>query len=138
MRKIDKIILHCTATKVTTDYTYKRLEADHLKRGFTDVGYHFYIRKDGNIIPCRPLDKVGAHCVGQNTSSIGICYEGGIGEDGKTPKDTRTDEQKQSMKILVKGCMERFGLKPKDVYGHYMFAAKACPCFDVEKYREEL
>lgn len=137
MRKIDKIILHCTATKETSDFTYSQLEKDHLRKGWVDVGYHFYIRKDGTIIPCRPLDKVGAHCVGQNTNSIGICYEGGLDANGK-PKDTRTDEQKESMKKLVKGCMERFGIKPSNVYGHYMFAAKECPCFDVKEYRKEL
>lgn len=137
MRKIDTIILHCSATKETSNYTYSQLEKDHLKRGWVTVGYHYYIRRDGNIIPCRDLDKVGAHCSGHNTSSIGICYEGGLDANGK-PKDTRTEEQKESMKKLVKGCMERFGLKPKDVYGHYHYSSKSCPCFDVEEYRKEL
>lgn len=137
MRKIDTIILHCTATKETSNYTFQQLEKDHLKRGFVECGYHIYIRRDGTIILGRSIDKIGAHCSGHNTGSIGICYEGGLDANGK-PKDTRTDAQKESMKKVVKGCMERFGIKPSNVYGHYMFAAKECPCFDVKEYRKEL
>ena len=64
-----------------------------LHRGFRDIGYHFYITRDGEIHRGRALEKVGAHCRNHNTHSIGVCYEGGLDANGK-PKDTRTLEQK--------------------------------------------
>ena len=54
------IVIHCSATKASTDYTVERLKQDHLARGFNDIGYHFYITKDGTVHKCRPIEKVGA------------------------------------------------------------------------------
>ncbi len=59
MRTINLIVLHCTATRVTQDFTVEDLKACHLARGFKSIGYHYYITKDGTLYPCRPEREVG-------------------------------------------------------------------------------
>lgn len=69
------IVIHCSATRSTRDYTAEQLLRDHKTRGFRTVGYHFYIRRDGSVTQHRKLLEVGAHCRPWNRCSIGICYE---------------------------------------------------------------
>lgn len=76
------------------------MTTDHLRRGFSGAGYHFYIRKNGDIKSLRPLSLPGAHVRGWNAGSIGVCYEGGLDECGR-PADTRTLFQKHSLRVLV-------------------------------------
>lgn len=76
-RKINLIVIHCSATRVTQDFTVGELEACHLARGFRGIGYHYYITKDGYVYPCRSESEPGAHARHYNARSIGICYEGG-------------------------------------------------------------
>ena len=123
------IIIHCSATRETQDYTPEQLKHDHLARGFIDVGYHFYIRKDGTITQHRRLNEVGAHCRPFNRCSIGICYEGGLDAKGK-PKDTRTLKQRASLIGLLLDLHRQF---PKAVIrGHNEMpgaTVKECPSF---------
>ena len=98
MRVINLIVVHCSATKADRDFTEQDLEVCHRRRG---PGYHFYIRKNGDIKTTRPIEKIGAHARGYNAQSIGICYEGGISERGR-PEDTRTVWQKHSLRVLVR------------------------------------
>lgn len=145
-REIDLIVIHCSASREDRDYTEKDLERDHLMRGFQEVGYHFYIRKNGDIKTCRALHKTGAHAKGYNKKSIGICYEGGLDECGK-PKDTRTSYQKHSMRVLVKTLLKDYpgsrvcghrDLSP-DLNGNGIVEpeewVKMCPCFEVREER---
>lgn len=83
MREINLIVLHCSATRVNQDFPIEALKACHKARGFKSVGYHYYITKDGTLYPCRPEREVGAHARHYNAHSIGICYEGGLDENGK-------------------------------------------------------
>ena len=76
MRKIDLIVIHCSATRVDRDFTEDDLEVCHRRRGFNGTGYHFYIRKNEDIKITRPVECIGAHARGFNSNSIGICYEG--------------------------------------------------------------
>ncbi len=67
----------------------------HLARGFTDIGYHWYITRDGKIHKGRDEAKIGAHTTGQNSHSIGVCYCGGcpprtVKNWANQGKDTRT------------------------------------------------
>lgn len=135
MRAIRKIIIHCSATAEGKDFTVNDIDRWHRQRGYVGIGYHFVIYRDGSVHPGRPVEKVGAHCLGQNTNSIGICYIGGCASDGKTAKDTRTPEQKQALLGLVKGLKEEY---PKaSIHGHREFAKKACPSFDVKQWLKE-
>lgn len=130
-RKINKIIIHCSATAIGKDYTVQDIRQWHLARGFADIGYHYVIYRNGVVMPGRALDRVGAHCTGQNANSIGVCYIGGCAADGKTPMDTRTDAQKVKLRELVQKLRRQF--PGASVHGHREFANKACPSFDVKK-----
>ncbi|MDU1889524.1 MAG: N-acetylmuramoyl-L-alanine amidase [Dysgonomonas sp.] len=130
MRKINKIILHCSATKEGQHFTVKDIDRWHRARGFAKIGYHFVIYLDGSVHQGRQLDEAGAHTKGHNSRSIGICYIGGVDADGN-PKDTRTPEQVTALHALVAGLRACFA--EATVHGHYEFAAKACPSFDVEE-----
>jgi N-acetylmuramoyl-L-alanine amidase len=100
-RRVNMIVIHCSATREDKDYTFEDCIRDHKARGFRQCGYHYYIRKDGTIHIGRILDDVGAHAgKGYNQKSIGICYEGGLDSKGKA-KDTRTAKQKQSILICI-------------------------------------
>ncbi|MBD5421445.1 MAG: N-acetylmuramoyl-L-alanine amidase [Bacteroides sp.] len=131
MRQINKIIIHCTATPEGRDVTVDQVRDLHVRvNRWADIGYHFLIYLDGSIHTGRPLDKVGAHCAGHNTGSIGICYVGGLAPDGKTPKDTRTPAQRVALRQLVQNLRRQF--PGATVHGHNEFAAKACPSFNVK------
>ena len=91
------------------------------------IGYHYVIRRDGSIEVGRPADMIGAHTSGQNSYSLGICYEGGLNETGK-PTDTRTPEQKATLLALLRHLKTLY--PNATIHGHNEFARKACPCFD--------
>lgn len=129
-RKINKIIVHCTATEEGADYTVYDVRKWHLGRGYSDIGYHYLIYRDGSIHNGRDVDLIGAHCKGYNSNSIGVCYVGGLDKKGD-PKDTRTEAQKES---LLKLLTELKSLYPDaKIHSHKDFANKACPSFDATK-----
>ncbi|WP_285658498.1 N-acetylmuramoyl-L-alanine amidase, partial [Helicobacter bizzozeronii] len=99
MRTINKVIIHCSATKEEKDFCALDIDRWHKERGWKCVGYHYVIKLDGTIEKGRALADVGAHCVGQNKDSIGICYIGGLDSWNKS-KDTRTPKQKEALKDL--------------------------------------
>lgn len=129
MRKIDEIIIHCSATPEGRDHSVADITAWHRARGFRTIGYHYLVHIDGRVERGRPESEIGAHCLDHNARSIGVCYVGGLASDCKTPKDTRTPEQRRMLRELVKGLQRKY--RGAKVYGHRDFAAKACPCFDV-------
>ena len=130
VKSVRWIIVHCSASREDRDYTVEQMLRDHKARGFRTIGYHFYIRRNGEVTQHRHLLEVGAHCRPYNRCSIGICYEGGLSADGK-PKDTRTKEQREQLQeilvklhrlfpaALIRGHTEMPGATPK-----------ACPCFN--------
>ena len=107
MRKIDLIVIHCSATRADRSLTLDDLEMQHRRRGFNGTGYHYYIRKDGTVHLTRPIERIGAHVKGFNSNSVGICYEGGLDAHG-CPADTRTPEQRAALKLLVHQLLETF------------------------------
>ena len=135
MRKIDLIVIHCSATRENKSFPVTSLIACHQDRfGFT--GYHYYITKDGQVYQTRHENLPGAHVKHYNQHSIGICYEGGLDKDGK-PKDTRTPEQKATLVALLRSLREDYPeaviLGHRDIPG----VRKDCPCFDAEQeYRD--
>lgn len=131
MRKINEIIIHCSATPEGRDVTAADIDKWHRQRGFACIGYHFVVRLDGRIEFGRPLEKVGAHVKGHNAQSIGIVYIGGIDRNGQYA-DTRTPEQHESLAILLKFLVRAFP-SIKAIHGHRDYAAKACPCFDARR-----
>ena len=130
-RNIKELIVHCSATPEGKDYSVDTIRQWHLQRGFSDIGYHYVIYRDGSIHIGRDESIIGAHCTGHNTNSIGVCYIGGCASDGKTPKDTRTLQQKESLLSLLKTLKVKY--PNAKIYPHYKFAAKACPSFNAEE-----
>lgn len=128
MRTVTLLIVHCSATPEGKSLPVESCRYDHIHhRGFRDIGYHFYITRDGTIHKGRNLEDVGAHCLHHNSHSIGICYEGGLDATG-TPKDTRTLEQRASLLALLRELKKLF---PRAVIvGHHdLNPLKDCPCF---------
>lgn len=131
------LIVHCSATPEGRSLDFESCREDHIRhRGFRDIGYHFYITRDGCIHRGRPLEQIGAHCKGHNRHSVGICYEGGLDARGQ-PADTRTLEQRASLLALLRELKRVF---PRAlVVGHRdLNPQKACPCFEVVREYKEL
>lgn len=133
MRDIKRVILHCTATKEGVDVDVDRIRKWHLARNFSDIGYHYVILLNGDIALGRNVFTQGAHTRGENKTSIGVAYVGGLDKDGE-PKDTMTLYQDIAFMRLFEALSVTFG--KLDLHGHNEFSNKACPSFDVqEKYK---
>ena len=101
MRDISEIIVHCSATPKGRAVDTAEIRRWHVEDNkWSDIGYHFVVELDGDIGVGRPQERSGAHCKGKNATSIGVCYVGGVSENG-TAEDTRTDEQKVSLETLL-------------------------------------
>jgi N-acetylmuramoyl-L-alanine amidase len=126
MRKINKIILHCSDTPNSMYCSVKTIREWHLNRGWRDVGYHYVIRQDGEIEVGRQEHLIGAHCRGYNASSIGVCLVGNGDYTGK---------QMEALDELVDSLMRRY--KIDEVAGHYKYnSRKECPRINVERWVE--
>lgn len=141
MRTISLIVIHCSATKASQKVTVADIDRWHRARKWYGCGYHYVIYQDGSIHIGRPLEKKGAHVKDHNAHSIGICYIGGLDEQGNA-FDTRTFEQKQSLKNLISDLHKQFphaiilghrDLSP-DINGDGHITPneylKQCPCYD--------
>ena len=130
MRKITLIIVHCSAVRPDQQSSAAQIDTWHRDRGFhLGIGYHYVVRRDGEIEAGRPEFIVGAHCRNHNAHSLGVCYEGGLDIRGQ-PADTRTEAQKQAMRQLLEELHRRY---PRAlIVGHHdLNPGKDCPCFDV-------
>jgi N-acetylmuramoyl-L-alanine amidase len=130
-RTIREIIIHCSATPEGRDYTVEDIRRWHKEQGWSDIGYHYVVYRNGHIEPGRNVDTIGAHCTGHNSNSIGICYIGGVARDGKTAKDTRTLAQKAALLSLLVDLRK---LYPNAIIiGHRDYDnGKECPSFNAK------
>jgi N-acetylmuramoyl-L-alanine amidase len=138
-RKTDAIVIHCSATPAGVFFNARNIDVWHRERGWAGNGYHYVILLDGTVEIGRPEDTVGAHVGGHNSTTIGICYIGGIdANDKRKARDTRTPEQIVAMTVLIEGLLKRY--PNAKVTGHRDFpgVAKACPCFDAAKWWNEV
>jgi N-acetylmuramoyl-L-alanine amidase len=138
LSNINTIILHCSATPEGREVLVTDIDRWHRKRGWDMIGYHYFIDLEGVIWKGRELEQIGAHAKGNNFSSVGICYAGGMDADNKKPKDTLTSDQQDSMSNLIMG-LGTVLQQPLKVIGHNDISNKACPSFDVrQKFAWEL
>lgn len=164
-RKVTGLVVHCSANAEGVDIGAKEIRRCHIEeRGWVDIGYHFVVRIDGTIEPGRDLNKAGAHVSGHNATTIGICYVGGLeattDDKGRIvarttkaglpiSKDTRTPEQKESLRWLLTQFAR--ALPIRTIKGHRDYSPdlngngtiepsefiKICPCFDaIPEYRD--
>jgi N-acetyl-anhydromuramyl-L-alanine amidase AmpD len=127
MRVITLLIIHCSAVKPDQTSSAAQIDTWHRQRGWKfGIGYHYVVRRNGEIEHGRPEWMIGAHCLNHNAHSIGICYEGGLDARGQ-PDDTRTAEQKASLRRLLEDLHRRY---PRAlIVGHHdLDPKKACPC----------
>lgn len=130
MRKLNRIILHCTATEAGKDFDAQDIDQWHKARGWQEIGYHYVIKLDGEIELGRNINLVGSHVKGHNMDSIGVVYVGGL--KGGKAVDTMTNAQHVAFEKLVDSLRVVFG-KFIPVHGHNEYdSGKACPSFKVQ------
>ena len=137
-RKIDEIIIHCTATPEGREYHAQDVKRWHREQGWADIGYHYVITLDGDCEVGRDADTAGAHCYGHNARTIGVVYVGGLEpmREGVPvsklkAKDTRTEQQKAELTSLL---IDLRRLYPEaKIIGHRHYEKnKDCPSFDAD------
>ena len=127
MRKINKIICHCSASSEPNHDNIEIIRSWHMARGWDDIGYHYFIQQDGNLQIGRNISHQGAHCYGHNGDSIGICLAG----DGHF-----TEFQFKTLKALCLNLCEIFELHDADIYPHWYFNdKKKCPIYGLGEIR---
>lgn len=140
MRKLTEIIIHCSATKpewmAGQPIEAKRAEIKrwHVEdNGWSDIGYHYLIDRDGAVIAGRPIARDGAHVKGHNKGTIGICLLGGFGSAATDAfEENFTPDQDAALRDQVALLQKRYG--PLKISGHNDYAAKACPGFKVARW----
>ena len=138
VRLIKRIVVHCSATREGKEFYMCDIDRWHRDEGWNGCGYHYVIDLDGKVEIGRDINIQGAHAGKYNPKSIGICYIGGLTADGETAKDTRTDEQKESLLWLLKEL--RMLYPQAEILGHRDLPGvkKACPCFNAKNEYKEL
>ena len=130
----DHIIIHCSATPETMDIGAKDIDRWHRQRGWRKIGYHYVIRRNGDIEQGRELDEIGAHCRGLNATSVGVCLVGGVDSEGE-PESNFTDNQWASLEECINDLLLPYS--HAEVCGHNKYSSKACPSFDVDEWWKE-
>lgn len=129
------LVIHCSATRAIQDIGAKEIRSWHKGQGWTDIGYHYVIRRSGKVEPGRARDAVGAHVGGHNSNTLGICMVGGLANKAPwAPENNYTPEQWTSLKTLVASLLKFY--PNATILGHRDFpkVAKACPCFNAKEW----
>lgn len=131
LKEVKYLVVHCTATPLSQRVSVEDIDRWHKAKGWSGIGYHWYVDRDGHIFPGRSEREAGAHVRGYNRCSIGICYEGGLDEQGNSA-DTRTPAQKAALLFIIKDLKQSY--PNAIVLGHRDFPGvhKDCPCFDAK------
>lgn len=137
MRKINTIIIHCSATRPSQDIGKVEIESWHKKLGWLGIGYHYIIRRDGSVEIGRDIAVTGAHTKGHNVGSVGICMVGGVTEkDVNIAEDNFNLEQYEALENLIRELKQNYPTI-RTIKGHGDYANKACPSFDVADFVAE-
>lgn len=131
MRTIKSIIIHCTASPDYLDIGASTIKKWHLERGWNDIGYHYVIRRNGEIEKGREDSVVGSHAKGANSNSIGVVW---VGTNVPSP------EQEKSLFSLIHFLMGKYNIKIENVLGHCeaVKTDKTCPNLNMNRVRAEL
>lgn len=142
-KSTEALVIHTSATRPNTRITVDILRSWHKQRGFSDIGYHYFIDRDGKCHRGRsPETSVGSHVKGWNDRTLGICLEGGLNPRTAKPENNYTRQQFTSLQTLLIELMRRYPTalilghrdlspdKDKDGTVEEFEWLKACPCFD--------
>ena len=128
MRRLNKIILHCSDSDNYRHDNIAEIDRWHRERGWRKIGYHFFIDKQGELFEGRPIHEKGAHCYGQNRNSIGICLSG---------RHDFQDIQLTTLQELILRLWHDYGRL--SIHGHCEFNSnKSCPNFDYIPFVNEI
>lgn len=105
----------------------------HREKGYLTIGYHFVIRRNGTVETGRAIGEIGAHTIGHNADSVGICMVGGTNTAGKA-ENNFTPDQWATLESIVRDLRLQFDIDRDSIHGHREFAPKDCPSFDVSKW----
>jgi len=140
MRKLNEIIVHCTATRPewwkgkSAQAKVAEVRKWHVAKGWSDIGYHYLIDIDGTIVAGRPITRTGAHVKGHNTGTVGISLFGGHGGSASDMfEDNFTEEQDAALRELIADLQKDHPSIFK-ISGHNEYSSKACPCFNVRNW----
>ncbi len=139
MRQIDEHIIHCSATQpawaedAPTTAKIDEIRRWHVGQGWSDIGYHYIIDTDGDVVKGRPVERAGAHVKGHNSNSIGICLIGGYGGTATDKfEEHYTEAQRKALLNLLNDLTANY--PDAKIRGHNEVAAKACPSFNVKEF----
>ena len=141
------ITVHCSATNPSQTTPVDKIRQMHVAKGFSDVGYHYYIRRDGSMEKGRPINLMGAHVKGRNPDNIGVCMEGGVDENGR-PEQNFTSAQFSALRWKLIELIGIHGIDEQNILGHRDWFPdingdgkvdsrdwlKDCPCFSVKQW----
>lgn len=129
MREITLIVWHCTATPVTMKVNMALIRKWHVdENGWSDVGYHYLIRRDGTLETGRSLEKPGAHASGYNKESIGVAFEGGTDKFGKS--ESNFSRAQYECAFALKDDLDARYNNPEHK-GHNEISSKECPSLNI-------
>lgn len=131
--KVHAIVMHAAATRPDQHITAADVRRWHVEgNGWSDIGYHYFIRRDGTVEKGRPDGRQGAHVAGHNAGTLGVCMAGGFGGDCNY-----TAAQWDAAAGLVRSLIVQH--PDAKVTGHRdLDSGKQCPCFDAEAWAETL
>ncbi len=129
-RTIDEVIWHCTASNPNA--TVKQIVDYHLKSlKWSRPGYHILIDSRGQWSYVTDFNVPSNGVAGRNSRILNICYIGGI-DNNRRALDTRTPEQLATMELIYKALIDKLPRVKHE--GHYKYANKACPSYNVERW----
>lgn len=129
-RNINLLVVHCSDSPDDRDIGAKEITEWHKARGWSTIGYHAVIRRDGTVELGRPEDVVGAHVEGHNANSLGVCVVGRKNFDHR---------QMLALMTLLKRWMNKYSIPVISVLGHYeLNPGKTCPNMDMQALRKAL
>lgn len=120
--RTDMIVVHHIGN-TDADVSAATVHQWHLNQGWSGIGYHFLIRKDGTIERGRPMDVVGAHAYGENSHTIGVNIVGNFEEA------IPTGAQMESAARLIAELCSVYRIRPsaRSIVGHRDVGSTACP-----------
>ena len=130
--KTDTIVIHCSATPEDMDIGVEKIKHWHVvDNGWDDIGYHYVVRRSGELETGREEHRTGSHARQVNGTSIGICMIGGSNKNGDW-ENNFNEEQFSTLKEIVTKLKDKYNIEK--VIGHYeVDDVKKCPSFNVKE-----